>query len=102
MASNVVRSLPQVRTLTLSLKISFDIARRWLFPVVQDAHDVAPEYKPVTSWLDGSLNDEQKVRRLRIYQEMPDLQKHAVSSVVSYRHRMPYLISGPPGTGAFH
>jgi len=48
------------------LKISFDIARRWLFPLVQDAHDVTPEYKPVTSWMDGSLNDEQKVRRLCI------------------------------------
>ncbi|WWC89628.1 uncharacterized protein L201_004553 [Kwoniella dendrophila CBS 6074] len=72
-----------VRTFGLLQSVKFEIVHRWLFPEVQHvkAESRNTSQRPI-EWVDEGLNEEQK---------------GAVSAIVSGSHRIPYLISGPPG-----
>ncbi|KAK7460460.1 adenylosuccinase ade13 [Stygiomarasmius scandens] len=67
-----------------------NLADRWLFPGKTDMEDT--QTKPIPStppmfgefWVDGGLNAEQRA---------------AATSIALYQSPVPYLISGPPGTG---
>lgn len=61
------------------------IAETWLFPCPEDVHD-EPADLPADHWpsFDPSLNEEQL---------------NAVKSILWAQHTVPFLISGPPGTG---
>ncbi|KIL67986.1 hypothetical protein M378DRAFT_122302 [Amanita muscaria Koide BX008] len=62
------------------------LARRWLFPEKSDMRKPIPlrEAGEDTKWIDHGLNEEQRL---------------AVSSIVYHHSPVPFLISGPPGTG---
>lgn len=65
------------------------LAHRWLFPEPLDLLIDAPTLLPLPTkenvvWVDSGLNHEQKT---------------AAASISQYHHPIPYLISGPPGTG---
>jgi hypothetical protein len=66
------------------------IVRRWLFPEADDiAHPSGPPKSTTNKylqWFDKMLNHEQR---------------RAVTSIVEGNHRVPYLISGPPGVSAY-
>lgn len=60
--------------------------QKWLFPSVEDAAAEVRnvrDFEPL-SWFDEGLNPEQKA---------------AVASIVLHRREIPFLLSGPPGTG---
>ncbi|KAJ4480980.1 P-loop containing nucleoside triphosphate hydrolase protein [Lentinula aciculospora] len=66
-----------------------DIAHRWLFPEMDDLHlnHPVPSTPPNMTeevWVDNGLNAEQRF---------------AASSVSKFQWPVPFLISGPPGTG---
>ncbi|KAL7417001.1 P-loop containing nucleoside triphosphate hydrolase protein [Mrakia frigida] len=62
-----------------------ELARRWLFPKQEDVSNEESERlgEPI-EWVDEKLNEEQKT---------------AVATIASKVSRVPYLISGPFGTG---
>ncbi|KAL1712139.1 P-loop containing nucleoside triphosphate hydrolase protein [Schizophyllum commune] len=67
-----------------------NFARRWLFPEPTDLASTCsisfPRPKTITAdeYVDQGLNEEQKI---------------AASSIATHQFSVPYLISGPPGTG---
>ncbi|KIK57484.1 hypothetical protein GYMLUDRAFT_46067 [Collybiopsis luxurians FD-317 M1] len=66
-----------------------DVAHRWLFPEPDDLHlhPPIPSTPPNISgefWIDSGLNAEQRF---------------AATSISTYQSPVPFLISGPPGTG---
>ncbi|KAH7868388.1 uncharacterized protein C8R40DRAFT_841632 [Lentinula edodes] len=66
-----------------------DVAHRWLFPEMDDLHLnlPVPSTPPnITGevWVDNGLNAEQRF---------------AASCISKYQSPVPFLISGPPGTG---
>lgn len=69
-------------------RVQYDmaLARSWLFPEKQDLDPTLVDWPPVGSfnWHDPDLNPEQR---------------QAVRSIVFGHRRVPYLVSGPPGTG---
>ncbi|KAK1921912.1 P-loop containing nucleoside triphosphate hydrolase protein [Papiliotrema laurentii] len=72
-----------VRTLSYALRNEHTASRKWLFPIVSDVPQ-EPATPRDLAWVDADLNEQQK---------------DAVSAVVNRRHRVPFLVSGPPGTG---
>ncbi|SGY48952.1 BQ5605_C001g00719 [Microbotryum silenes-dioicae] len=61
------------------------VAQSWLFPEVDDYRQEDDNTEPVVfRGIDGSLNKEQR---------------DAVTSILWAKHKVPFLISGPPGTG---
>lgn len=79
------------------------IVETWLFPTEEDIHE-EPDADEVYDWpeLDPTLNAEQRVRHclglVRAVLTCIELQD-AVKSIIWGRHTIPFLISGPPGTG---
>ncbi|WWC71188.1 uncharacterized protein I206_105141 [Kwoniella pini CBS 10737] len=74
-----------VRTLGILQGVGFGIVQRWLFPEIHHAQsETSDRTRPEIGWIDSGLNDEQK---------------NAISEITTREHRVPYLISGPPGTG---
>lgn len=66
---------------------SSQVLRKWLFPSVEDAQEEVQRVSPsalLSSWHDDGLNPEQKA---------------AVTSIALHERRIPFLLSGPPGTG---
>ncbi|KAJ3811569.1 P-loop containing nucleoside triphosphate hydrolase protein [Lentinula aff. lateritia] len=66
-----------------------DVAHRWLFPEMNDLHlnlpvPSTPPYITGEVWVDNGLNAEQRF---------------AASCISKYQSPVPFLISGPPGTG---
>lgn len=78
---------------------------RWIFPDPADLASPAASGPPnPMNWVDVQLNLEQKVLQciLRYNISRVDMLTHpqlAVESIVHGGHGVPYLISGPPGTG---
>lgn len=71
-----------VRALGSYIKYDFVPTRRWLFPTQEDK---VPVYVPeIVEFHDDKLND---------------VQKYAIEDICASGRRIPYLISGPPGTG---
>ena len=62
--------------------IPTSVGGRWLWP--QKADYIEPTVARIDRFFDDQLNDQQET---------------AVKDIVSPGHRVPYLISGPPGTG---
>ncbi|KAJ3789054.1 P-loop containing nucleoside triphosphate hydrolase protein [Lentinula aff. detonsa] len=76
-------------TLELNVNGKRDVAHRWLFPELDDLRlnppvPSAPLNMTGKIWVDTGLNAEQR---------------SAASSISNYRSPVPFLISGPPGTG---
>ncbi|KAJ8090463.1 adenylosuccinase ade13 [Marasmius tenuissimus] len=82
------------------------LVHRWIFPEPQDlvVDSPVPSVPPhVTqeSWVDGGLNAEQRVEFSRPLHMEPGLidPQLAALSIALYQSPIPFLISGPPGTG---
>ena len=81
-------SLPldvQVRRLDSALRATDSTARRWLFSFPNDknvSQRIVSSLDPMS--IDSALNEEQS---------------SAILAIASRNHTIPYLISGPPGTG---
>ncbi|KAJ3992098.1 P-loop containing nucleoside triphosphate hydrolase protein [Lentinula boryana] len=76
-------------TLELNVNGKRDVAHRWLFPEMDDLrlNPPVPSVPPNMTgkiWVDTGLNAEQR---------------SAASSISKYQSPVPFLISGPPGTG---
>ncbi|WWD04020.1 hypothetical protein V865_002083 [Kwoniella europaea PYCC6329] len=76
-----------VRTFGLLHGIGWETVQRWIFPEIQYVREEIQD-RPLMNieWVDPGLNDEQK---------------SAIIAIVSRDHKVPYLISGPPGVGLF-
>ncbi|KAL8276887.1 hypothetical protein RQP46_010715 [Phenoliferia psychrophenolica] len=74
---------PSIPPLPLGRKT---VAENWLFPVPEDVDPPPPDIARYTRIdnLDPSLNEQQR---------------HAVEAICWGNHKVPFLISGPPGTG---
>lgn len=69
-------------------QVAYDtsLARSWLFPTEHDLDPTSVDWPSLNSfnWHDDQLNPEQQM---------------AIRAIVHGRRRVPFLISGPPGTG---
>ncbi|KXN83986.1 putative RNA helicase SDE3 [Leucoagaricus sp. SymC.cos] len=84
-------ALADIDTIMGDLSAESNLATRWLFPEVEHIANTPPRWiseirslRDGLSWKDKDLNEEQK---------------HAVSSIALREWPVPYLISGPAGTG---
>lgn len=71
-----------VRAVGLAIDIETSPARRWLFPTPEDNEPI--QVAQIAKWHDEKLND---------------VQKCAIEDICATGRSIPYLISGPPGTG---
>lgn len=85
-----------------------NLFQHWLFPEEEGMKLLASNTKgrDITSaqWYDKNLNEEQRVSNLTVVAESLPLislpsYKSAVKSIALGNSPVPYLISGPPGTG---
>jgi len=92
-----------------------ELARRWLFPKQDDiSKEPSETWGEPIQWVDENLNEEQKVSLPHLYParktrpdqssvslvlSTPRLEQTAVATIASKVSRVPYLISGPFGTG---
>nr|XP_019043149.1 hypothetical protein I302_07720 [Kwoniella bestiolae CBS 10118]OCF22079.1 hypothetical protein I302_07720 [Kwoniella bestiolae CBS 10118] len=73
-----------VRTLGLLHAIGWETVQRWLFPeVTHVGTDISVKSQIQLGWVDAGLNEEQR---------------GAIGAITFREHKVPYLISGPPGS----
>lgn len=96
-ANRAVVTLQHALTRDASLEQQL-AARGWLFPDVADLQASERAIDNATiEWHDPSLNAEQRVRSRP--RGSRSAAQQAVEQLVFYHRRIPFLISGPPGTG---